>query len=351
MNEDNLNQNNLQSSQEEQKEPFFTPQSEATEDKSFDPAKGETQDRQKPKEVDIERYKDIEGLTLRKLNLGLWYVEHKRFLRMILIGFLIVISAVSWSYTIYGFAYYFTRGMDEDELLARQLVGTGAIDHNAVLSSGPKDLVYGQAKILKSTDKRYDFFVQIKNPNERHGAEFEYYFLTEGKEVGRSSGFILPSESKYLLALSEEFSTKPVSAQLKFANFSWQRIDRHKISDWTSYRDNRLDIDINDAKFTPAKLSGLSEKVSLNQLEFRATNKTAYNYWNVDFVILLYSGLNVVGVNKYGLEEFMSGQDRQVSISWPGNIGRVNKVEIIPEVNILKDNIYIKYEGGIGEEK
>jgi hypothetical protein len=47
----------------------------------------------------------------------------------------------------------------------------------------------------------------------------------------------------------------------------------------------------------------------------------------------------------------MSGQERQIAISWPGNVSRVSRTEIIPEINIMKDDIYIKYEGGVGEEK
>jgi len=47
----------------------------------------------------------------------------------------------------------------------------------------------------------------------------------------------------------------------------------------------------------------------------------------------------------------MSGENRPVQLSWPGNISRIDRVEIIPEINIMDDNIYIKYEGGIGEER
>lgn len=304
-----------------------------------------------PKKININEYKDVGGLTLRKLNIGLWYVEHKNILRTVLIGFLLLIAAVSWSYTIYGFAYYFSRGMAEDELLARQTVNTGIISHNAILAASAKDLLLGGTGILRSSGNKYDFFVKAKNPNNRHAAEFDYYFSANGQETGKRGGFILPGESKYLLSLSNELGFRPTGARIKFENFRWIRIDRHDIPDWKSYRDKRLNIKISGIKFTPAAKNALSDKVKLNYLKFTATNETDYNYWNVYFTVLLYRGANIVGVNKYGIDEFMSGQTRQAEINWPGAVGRVDRIEITPEINIARDDIYIKYKGGVGEEK
>ncbi len=312
---------------------------------------GQGKEKQPKKKVNIERYKDTGGLTLRKLNIGLWYVEHKSVLRMVLIGFLMLIAAVSWVYTIYGFAYYLSRGMAEDELLARQTVNTGIISRDAILAMSAKNLSLAPAGILKLSDNKYDFFIQARNPNNRRAAEFKYYFLVNGRETSRQSGFILPGESKYLLSLSNELDFKPGNAQFKIENLRWRKIDRHKIPDWKPYRDKRLNIEISEAIFAPAGKGGASGSVRLNNLEFTASNKTDYNYWSVDFIVLLYRGANIVGVNKYGIDEFMSGQVRQAAIVWPGAVSRVDKVEIVPEINIVKDDIYIKYKGGAGEEK
>lgn len=306
---------------------------------------------EQPKKININKYKDIGGLTLRKLNIGLWYVEHKIILRRFLIGFLLLIAAVSWSYTVYGFAYYFSRGMAEDELLARQTVNSGIINHSAILAVSAKNLLFTPAGVLRSNGKKYDFFVKAQNPNNRHAAEFDYYFLSDGHQTGKRSGFILPGESKYLLSLSNELDFKPANARIKFENFRWIRINKHTIPDWKIYRDKRLNIKISGIKFIPAGKNALSDKVKLNYLEFTASNKTNYNYWNVDFVILLYRGANIVGVNKYDIDKFMSGQVRQETVNWPGLISRVDRVAIIPEINIVKNDIYIKYKGGVGEEK
>ena len=69
------------------------------------PAGGE-KDRGNKLEAATRNYTGPEGITTKQLEAGLWYVEHKQLLRRILYGFLILTAAVSWTYTIYGFAYY-----------------------------------------------------------------------------------------------------------------------------------------------------------------------------------------------------------------------------------------------------
>lgn len=305
----------------------------------------------KPREDDIKKYQDQGGLTVRKLDVGLWYLEHKNLLRKILIGFLIFISAVSWPYVIYGFAYYLARGMDEDKALVDDIVNSGRIDHGAIVSLSPKDLSLGSISLLPAGNDKYDFFARVQNPNNRHGAEFVYFFSDGNKNTESLSGFILPGETKYLLSLGNEFERGSAGVQLKIDGLKWITIDRHQISDWSDYSGRRLDMAVSDAKFIPAGQSGLSDKISLNSLEFSVANNSVFNYWNVDFIILLYGGLNIVGVNKYSLSEFMSGQDRQASINFLGELSHVSKIEVFPEINILRDDVYIGYEGGAGEIK
>ncbi len=304
------------------------------------------------KEVGLdEKYEDLEGITEKKLNIGLWYVERKRKLRLALIIFLVLLGSVSWAYTIYGFCYYLYRGMEEDEKLAVQIAKIGAVGHEYVSTVAPADLEFYPPQILKSGERKYDFFVQISNANKKHWAEFEYYFLADGRETARREGFILPEESKFLMDLGEEFNYKPANVQFKAVNLVWRKIDPHKISDWQEFKNSRLNIAVSDTEFIPARASELSEKINLNNLKFNSANNTAYNYWDAGFIILLYGGSNIIGVNKYTLAEFMSGQNRRIELSWPGVLAQVSKASVIPEINIMDDNVYIKYEGGAGEEK
>lgn len=295
----------------------------------------------------IKKFQDLEGLSVNKLNFGLWYVEHIKQLRMIIIIILIIIASISWTYTIYGFAYYIARGMNEDEIMAKQLVETKGIDHNYLSQSAAKDLIIYPVQVLLSTNKKYDLLVQIKNTNLKSWGNFDYSFLINNQKTKQQSGFIFPGETKYLIALAQDFSYQPSGVQLVIENLSWSRINQHQISDWQDYYNSHLNIINTDAKFVPSNQSGLSQKLELNQLSFNSYNKTPFNYWQVDYLILLFNNNAVINVNKYTLMDFMSGQTRLIQLSWQGSIGRVDEVKIIPEINIMDENNYIKYEGKV----
>lgn len=299
---------------------------------------------------EIERYKDIEGLSTKKLNFGLWYVLRRERFKKILIGFLAAVAAVSWLYTLYGFFYYVIWGMKQDRLLAYELVKTNAIGHDYVAQISAKDLQISSIEVLKSANQKYDFIAKIKNPNQKWRAEFSYYFYSGDKRTEALRGFVLPDEEKYLVAFNQDASGGS-AVRLAIENIGWSRINPHEIPDWEYFSADRLNIAVKDIIFTPASRSGLTDKINLNQLSFTAINKTAYNFREVDFIVLLNSGGAVIGVNKYKLKDFMSGEERQIQANWPGVSGRVSKAEVIPEVNIMDDGAYLKFEGGVGEEK
>jgi hypothetical protein len=299
---------------------------------------------------EVERYKDVEGITTKKLNFGVWYVEHREQFKKILIGFLTAVAVVSWLYTLYGFFYYAIWGMKQDRLSAYELAKTNVIGHDYIARISAKDLQISATEVLKSSSQKYDFIAKIKNPNQKWRSEFSYYFYSGDKRTETLQGFILPGEEKYLVIFNQDFSGGS-AVRLAIENIGWSRINQHKIPDWASFSAGHLNIVVKDIVFTPANKSGLTDKINLNQLGFAAINKTAYNYREVDFVVLLYSGSAVIGVNKYKLKDFMSGEERQIQANWPGALGRVSKVEVIPEVNIMDDGAYLKFEGGVGEIK
>lgn len=299
----------------------------------------------------LKNYTDTEGISEQQLEAGLWYINHKVLLKRMLYGFLILISAVAWSYVIYGFAYYLTTGMKEDEKLTRQLVETNSIGHDYILQMSAKKLSMAPVVVLKSGAGKYDFYVQLKNDNDKWWAEFDYYFAADDQLTPKTHAYILPLETRHLLTLAQELPNEPFSSQLVMENIQWSRLNQHKISDWRSYYGSRMNISATNIKFTPSSLSPLSEKLNLNQLSFNVLNETPYNYWETGLAIMLYSGGRVINVNHYILNDFMSGEKRFVEISWPGNIGQADRIEIVPEINIMKDGIYIPYEGGAGEEK
>ncbi len=302
-------------------------------------------------EKKLKKYEDLEGLTTKKLNFGLWYAEHaiqiKRFINITLI----LISFASWGFTIYNYAYYYFFGIDEDEKIIAQLTEPNLISHTYFVRKSSQELALSNVSYLKSTDNKYDLYIKIQNTNKNYWAEFEYCFSVNGIDVDCGKNFILPKESKHIMSLSQEIDSNVRGAIFNIKNIVWRRINPHEIADWDLYKQDHANFIVDNISFTPPNASGLSEKLNLSSLEFTVTNETGYSYWDVGFNILLYRGNSIVGVNRYKAEEFMSGETRNIIINWPGNIIQVSGIDIEVEVNILDNNNYIKPEGGIGEIK
>lgn len=84
---------------------------------------------------------------------------------------------------------------------------------------------------------------------------------------------------------------------------------------------------------------------NLSSLDFSITNLTDYGYYSVPFNIALYNGSDLVGVNIFVVNNFLAGETREVSLTWLSNIQRVTRVEVRPNLNILDDSLYLKYQG------
>ncbi|MFH1822760.1 MAG: hypothetical protein ABH830_03590 [Patescibacteria group bacterium] len=310
-----------------------------------------TNSEENEKKINLNEYKDPGGLSIKKLDFGLWVLEHKKLFKQGIYAFIILVAVVSWTYTIYGFAYYLAVGMRDDESLIKELVQTNTINHTYLASQAAKNLNYSRINILPATNEKFDLALEIENPNEKHWAQFSYCLYSQEEEVVCGENSIFPSERKYILALGLDNKLKSSDFQFVINNIIWSRINLHFYPDWNKYYNEHYDILIKDIDFSPYSLSGLSEKINLNSLNFLIKNNSPYNYWEITFNILLYSGNTLAGVNQYTVSESISGEERLVEMSWPGSLNNINRIEIVPEINILDEDIYIKFFGGTGEEK
>jgi len=305
----------------------------------------------KEEKIDLENYQDRDGLTIKKMEFGLWFLKQKPNFKRIFIIFLVIISAVSWSYSIYGFSYYFAKGINDDEKMIYELVQDGVAIRDFVEKNYARNLEYSEVLIIDSSqDNKYDFLSKIKNPNKNYYSSFDYCFFSGDEDFSCSNTFILPNEEKYLFSFSNEINKKQ-NVGMILKNIVWNRINPHDISDWNFFKDSHVDIIIKDIKFDSSKTSGLSEKINLNLLSFFIKNNSAYNYSKVNFNILLYKGPLIIGALKYSVFDFLSEEERKININWPGNFGNPDDIEISSELNILDSESYLKHEGGIGDVK
>lgn len=291
-------------------------------------------------EADIPAYRDESGLSTRRLDWGLRFIRHRKTVVVFLIWFLIGAGVGTLGYSLYSFAHYLIVGRAQDQKVYEDLTATPLPIPGRTLDA---PLSYPQARILLNAGTRGDIIVPVTNPNTRSAARFDYFFRVNGGEIGRRSDYILPGETKYLLALGQPLAAGTSEAELVIENYGLKRVDAHAIPDWAAYRAERINFAISDARFVPGASSGLSEKVSVGEAGFTIVNRSPYGYRRLRLILLLKNNGDVVGANEYIIENFRSGETRSPRISWTGNIPVVSQVEVIPDLDILDANSYLKY--------
>lgn len=291
------------------------------------------------KEIDLKNYEDQTGLSEKKLNFGLWIAENRRKIMKIIIISLVAISAFFFIYSSYNYIIYFISGDPNAQIISNNLT----VSPRKVT----EDLSVSSVRAL-ANDGRYDLTVQISNPNAKFMANFDYCFKKGETDIVCGSSFILPGETKHVVELAQPYSGSISEISFSVSGIFWRRIDTRQIPDWAAFFGQRLDFAIFDLNYAPASVSGLSDKVNLNTLDFSIKNQTAYGYYEAPLDIFLYSGSEMIAVNRYILKNFLPGETRTVKLSWPGQFVSVNRTEVVPNVNIMDDSVYLKYQGITG---
>jgi len=284
--------------------------------------------------LDLNKFGEDDSVSLRDMNFGLWLSEKRVFLMRVLITSLIIISAGFFVYSAYQYYIYFT-----DNSQKAAAVGDNVVSPHDII----KDLKTEAPLFFKSSDK-YDLVVKVTNENDKFSANFQACFSSEGQEITCVDSFVLPSESKYIFSLGNELKTDIKTLTYSTKNISWQRIDAHSIPNWTDFSGARLNFTYTNINFYSITDSNFVNQSSGNILEFNAENLSPYSYYSVPLNISLFEGTQLVSVNTYYLQNFLSGETRNIKINWPGDYQNA-RVEIAPNINILDDSVFLKYQG------
>ena len=285
----------------------------------------------------LERYVNLEGVSTKKLNLGLWYVKHQKLMFLALVWSLVAISAILWSYSLYYLTSFLLVGLRQDR---ENLLSLTTTSFERVQADYEANFKVEPAKVFSSGEGRYDLVAKVANNNDNVWVQFNYYFYVNGQVIGRGQGSVFPHEEKFIMSLNQPLALPAMEAKLVIENDLWAKINRHDIPDWQQFRDGRLNFLVRDKEFVSAAQSGLTESLSVNQLSFNITNQTPYNYRQLPLTIILYNGEQVVGVNQYLLKDFTPRQKVEVSLNVIGNLPPVTRIEVLPNINLLSPDIY-----------
>jgi len=295
----------------------------------------------KEAETPLKNYNPVYGPTGKQLAMGLWWVKNRVLLQRIGYGIVIFFSALTLGYGIYGFGMYIYSGMPADEEIAFDLSKNNS-SYDIVSARGARDLLVGSVQVF-SDNGNYNFASEINNPNNEWYAEFEYFFAVGQQTTSVRRGFIMPNEKKYLTEFLYKSSQRPSQAVAQITNISWQRIRPDEVGGNVKiFVDERLAIEAGRIK--------ISSQGELSRINFVLTNMTPYNYWEVDLYLLAGSGSRILDINKHQVQQFRSGEEREVSILWPGRLPSSN-IEVISSINIFDENSYMEFDLGVGQEK
>jgi hypothetical protein len=290
--------------------------------------------------VNLNRYEtDIEGVSIKTLERGLWWTKNRKKLKITLVILLILVSIFSWGYTLYGFGYYLLVGMNADNQTVKNIAQSSLPGQDYLNQRTYKNLVLTPARYIANNGK-YDLYEVITNPNAKWWATFDYCFKGGDGEQACGKEFILPGEKKYITALAEAFNSAPSDLNFITDNLDWNKIDNHLIPDWNTYRNDHLNISLSNQLFTPAANNASTDKLSLNSLAFSLTNNSAYSYWEAPFTIILTNDSGIAYLTSYTASNFGSHSSRDVKLTWAGGMGAVTGISVIPDLNILNNNIY-----------
>jgi len=283
--------------------------------------------------IDLSKYDDASNLSLSKINFGLWLSEKRKSLSKMLIIFLILISIFFFSFSTYNYVVYF--------------LGADSGHNELALVSAPRNQV-NELEIINTETLKingyYDFITSLKNPNDRFVAYFNYCFSAEEIDIVCNQGFILPNEKKFLTALNKEIPDNYASVTLEIRDISWRRIDNKEVPNWNDFLKERLDFSFQDIRLNSSGTNN-NKTNNLNYLEFVATNNTAYSYYEAPLNIIFYKDSQIIGAHRYVINNFLAGERRSIKLNWLTNLIPANKTEIQPEINILDQAVYWKYDG------
>ncbi|MFH1767444.1 MAG: hypothetical protein ABH826_05175 [Patescibacteria group bacterium] len=288
----------------------------------------EEKPRQNPELLQIDKqYKREVALTeakpfLKRLGLALWFA-----LDIFLIVFFV-------GYLIYFVFIGLPSSKEEAARVARNIDSTHAIS----IARAARPLTPGTVRVIEEDSGTYDIYTQLNNPNEDWYATFSYQFVSAAGESTKYKSFILPTESKYLIAFAEPFDTRPLSVDIVLEDINWFRVDAAQISNVSSWTAEHQKFVVENVEHNAAlQLDGKA----ITRTSFSITNRSAFSYWSPQFLVLLGRSGALTAVNTVTIPGFESGETRQVDVNWFGNAPAAASVEIVPNINFFDADEYM----------
>ncbi len=219
-------------------------------------------------------------------------------------------------------------------------IDCGGICANAcVQKTVGNNLLVREITFLPTDRGKYDIVARIFNPNNDIGAaSFRYALLLRdaaGQELARVDGtnFILPQETKSLLAFNLEPGQVPAKAVIELSDFEWTRLREYRAKPELNIYSKRY-IENPDPSVFGAVTGTL-------------VNESIYDFRKIQLKVVLRDATGVpVAVNQSEMQTVSVGREQDIRIVFPQPfVGTVAQIDIEVEANIYdSENFLRQYE-------
>ncbi len=275
---------------------------------------------------------EYQDLSEKQIQAGYWFVTHKLQLKKMLIAFLFFSNLAVWGYVLFSLAIAFGSSYANDRQMKVAMVFDTALHPDAVTQAQPQSIQVREVVSYFSGDKRLDAVARIVNPNQYWGATFDYRFITTQGPLPLRKGFILPGREKFLFDLDVEADR---INSVTLSHVVWSR--HNTIEDILAMREL---FEYQDIVVTPKGIDSLDA----HSVRFTVHNKSTYNFFQPQFQVHLKRSGATVAVQQVSLSGTLrSGESREIDVRWPEDIGVINSVVIIPDINYLDPQVYTSH--------
>lgn len=199
---------------------------------------------------------------------------------------------------------------------------------------------------LISNGEFYDFVARVKNPNKHHGTKNLNYTikLLDEKDnllgIKKGATYILPDETKYIIAAFLKSEAKPARAEIEFpqkSELKWQRL--------RTFEKPRILI-------RNVRYRQLKNEPGFSEVSGVAVNKSFYDFDKVGINVVLYNKeQRVIAAARTQIRtllahsEKIADVERYFEVTWYNPFdGEVERVDIEAETNIFDlENFMRKY--------
>ncbi|OGL66189.1 hypothetical protein A3B21_01855 [Candidatus Uhrbacteria bacterium RIFCSPLOWO2_01_FULL_47_24] len=274
---------------------------------------------------------DEQNTNERQIKAAIWYVKHKELLRKLGLGALLALDVIFMVYVLYAVGRDFVSSPRRRAQEAA-LIQSGP----QAVRAQPLDLQLGGVDLLRVGEVT-DIIASVRNPNENWYARFDYVIGIGDNTEKHADGFLLPGQERpFFRSVRASGAGTPV---FNIENLVWKKVSAHDTADYSAFRDEHLNFEIKNAQFLPALVE---DKGTASRAKFAIVNKTAYSYFAPTFIVSLYRGGTLVGIQSTVIDQFKTGETREVELSWFDRIGAVSNTEVVPAIDIFNQEVYMK---------